>query len=201
MTLPIERTRALRMAWEFLWDLHSAGNLSAELQRFVGRALEQYPTPAEIDEWARTGPLGFSQSPLDERWLAPEPADSVLPSVPSAAPAKLDRSPVTSKERMRSVFAASALLHGHLRGVMQLSDEQRRKRAVVARHFPIGVELVAMATREGVELPNSVSEEDFLRRGKAAIQRTITMNDGRPADAVIAKLESKLAQARKTPRP
>lgn len=200
MTTPIERTRALRMAWEFLWEMQSADNLSAELKAFVKRALEHYPSPEEIDAWARKGPVGIAQSPLYEQWLAPEPPDSTSTSGPSAAPTELDRSPVTPKQRMRSIFAASALLHGHLCIGGQLTIEQRRRRTAVARHFPIGVELVAMALREGFELPFNVSEEDFLRRGKAAIERTIATNDGIPAEVVIAKLKARLDQAKKSQR-
>ncbi len=41
------------------------------------------------------------------------------------------------------------------------------------------------------------SEAEFVRRGRAAIQRTIAKDDGIPAAVVIAKLEAKVNAARK----
>lgn len=38
---------------------------------------------------------------------------------------------------------------------------------------------------------------EFVRRGLAAIKRTVEARDRIPADAVIAKLRAKVAQARK----
>jgi hypothetical protein len=40
------------------------------------------------------------------------------------------------------------------------------------------------------------SQDSFVKRGKAAIQRSIENDDGVPADEVIDKLEKKLAQTR-----
>lgn len=42
-------------------------------------------------------------------------------------------------------------------------------------------------------------ESDFIHRAKVAIDRTVLCNDGIPAEIVIAKLETKLAVARKIP--
>ncbi|MGN6830514.1 YlcI/YnfO family protein [Paucibacter sp. M5-1] len=42
---------------------------------------------------------------------------------------------------------------------------------------------------------------EFVRRGLAAIKRTVDAGDGIPADAVIAKLRAKVAQARKNRTP
>jgi hypothetical protein len=54
--------------------------------------------------------------------------------------------------------------------------------------------LVETAVRNEVRRRRAHSE--FVRRGMAAIQRTAAAGDGIPAQAVIAKLESKLAAAR-----
>lgn len=43
------------------------------------------------------------------------------------------------------------------------------------------------------------SESVFIHRAKVAIDRTALCNDGNPAEIVIAKLETKLAIARKIP--
>ena len=43
-------------------------------------------------------------------------------------------------------------------------------------------------------------QTEFIRRGMAAIERTVAAGDGVPAEAVIAKLERKLAAAKKAKR-
>lgn len=44
------------------------------------------------------------------------------------------------------------------------------------------------------------AQAEFMRRGLSAIARTRKSENGIPAEAVIAKLEARLAQARKTMR-
>lgn len=56
--------------------------------------------------------------------------------------------------------------------------------------------LVETAVRNEVTRRRVRSE--FVRRGMAAIHRTVSVGDGVPAQAVIAKLEKKLAAARKS---
>jgi hypothetical protein len=58
--------------------------------------------------------------------------------------------------------------------------------------------LVEMAVR--AEVTRRREQSEFIRRGLAAIARTVSANDGIPADAVLAKLEAKLASARKARR-
>jgi len=53
-------------------------------------------------------------------------------------------------------------------------------------------------TRTG--LVRRKEQAEFVRRGLAAIQRTQAAGDGVLADAVIARLEAKLAAARKARR-
>ncbi|MCA0241461.1 MAG: hypothetical protein LCI02_11395 [Proteobacteria bacterium] len=48
------------------------------------------------------------------------------------------------------------------------------------------------------EMVRRKSEAEFVRRGLAAIARTRRDGSGIPADAVIAKLEARIAAARKT---
>lgn len=59
--------------------------------------------------------------------------------------------------------------------------------------------LVETAVRNEVARRRVHSE--FVRRGMAAIHRTVSSGDGVPAETVIAKLEMKLAAARKSKRP
>ena len=58
--------------------------------------------------------------------------------------------------------------------------------------------LVETAVRN--EVARRQHRTEFLRRGIAAIQRTVAAGDGIPADAMIARLERKLAAAARTPR-
>ena len=58
--------------------------------------------------------------------------------------------------------------------------------------------LVETAVRN--EVTRRRVQSEFVRRGMAAIHRTVSVGDGVPAEAVIAKLEKKLAAARKSKR-
>ena len=55
--------------------------------------------------------------------------------------------------------------------------------------------LVETAVRN--EVKRRQDQAEFLRRGLTAIQRTVAAGDGIPASTVIAKLEAKLAAAKK----
>lgn len=54
--------------------------------------------------------------------------------------------------------------------------------------------LVETAVRN--EVSRRRVQAEFIRRGMAAINRTVAAGDGVPAEVVIAKLEAKLATAR-----
>jgi hypothetical protein len=56
--------------------------------------------------------------------------------------------------------------------------------------------LVETAVRS--EIVRRQEQAEFVRRGLAAIEQTEAAGDGVPAAAVIAKLEAKLAAARRT---
>lgn len=58
--------------------------------------------------------------------------------------------------------------------------------------------LVETAVRN--EVTRRRVQSEFVRRGMAAIHRTVSSGDGVPAEAAIAKLEMKLAAARKSKR-
>lgn len=58
--------------------------------------------------------------------------------------------------------------------------------------------LVETAVRN--EVTRRRVQSEFVRRGMAAIHSTVSSGDGVPAEAVIAKLEMKLATARKSKR-
>lgn len=55
--------------------------------------------------------------------------------------------------------------------------------------------LVETAVRN--EVTRRRVQSEFIQRGMAAIEKAVAVGDGVPAEAVIAKLEAKLAAARK----
>ncbi len=70
MTMPSERTRALRWAGELLRELQASEDLSAERRREIQGILRHYPSSPEILDWAQTeAPAGALMV-----WLAPEDA-------------------------------------------------------------------------------------------------------------------------------
>jgi hypothetical protein len=68
MTMPHERTRALRWAGEFLQEVLSLGELSEARRREVIAILRHYPKSTEIAHRARVGDNTTTGPP----WLAPE---------------------------------------------------------------------------------------------------------------------------------
>lgn len=196
MTLLIERARSLRWGWEFLWELRSAGNLTATQHRTVENILAHYPSPVEISAWAQSGPVQAGPSWGTVTWLAPEPPDQDPLGGTSGAPNTLERSHVTPVQRMQALFMASEFMRRDLRGAPNLTAHQHQARILVCRHFPLVVELEAMALSEGLDPECVPSRDDFSRRGMAANARSVALNDGVPADLVIARLEAKLTSTR-----
>lgn len=67
MTMPSERTRALRWAGEFLAEARRHPGLPVELARQIPGILRHYPSTDDIRHEAKYGSMpGF------ETWLAPE---------------------------------------------------------------------------------------------------------------------------------
>ncbi len=72
-------------------------------------------------------------------------------------------------------------------------------RAELDKALEKGETLAALVEKAvGNEVVRRKTEAEFVRRGLAAITRTRKDGTGIPADAVIAKLEARLAAARKT---
>jgi len=59
--------------------------------------------------------------------------------------------------------------------------------------------LVETAVRN--EVARRQMQSEFMRRGIAAVQRTVDADDGIPAEAVIARLQERLAAATGSPHP
>lgn len=68
MTMPFERTRALRWAGEFLDEIQKSTDVSPELRRQASVILRHYPNATEIATEAKI----CSKSDRMWRWLGPE---------------------------------------------------------------------------------------------------------------------------------
>lgn len=68
MTMPCERTRALRWAGEFLDEIQKSADCSPELRRQAEFILRHYPSADEIAAEA----LACSETDPFWRWLGPE---------------------------------------------------------------------------------------------------------------------------------
>lgn len=76
MTMPSERTRALRWAGEFLREvMGSPERFSEELRREAKVILRHYPMPSEIKDWAKSEQDRARLDPLGWGWLGPEDDD------------------------------------------------------------------------------------------------------------------------------
>ena len=70
MTMPHERTRALRWAGEFLQKLSDV-QLPDDLKRELRYVLRHYPSAADIAREARNQ-AAYGDNPRTPQWLAPE---------------------------------------------------------------------------------------------------------------------------------
>jgi hypothetical protein len=68
MTMPDERTRALRWAGELLREVAASTQVPEELRREARAVLRHYPTASAIAQIARLMPTVADMPP----WLAPE---------------------------------------------------------------------------------------------------------------------------------
>ncbi|MDO8651660.1 MAG: BPSL0761 family protein [Undibacterium sp.] len=73
MTMPDERTRALRWAGEFLLKVQFGEEFSAEIKREVKFILRHYPRDFEIKDQARFD--ASRSTSVWEQWLGPEDSD------------------------------------------------------------------------------------------------------------------------------
>ena len=73
MTMPSERTRALRWGWEFLNELELAGDFDAEWMARIQKILGGYPSSQEIKVWATKTPyMAPEEYPEDAETFANE---------------------------------------------------------------------------------------------------------------------------------
>jgi hypothetical protein len=119
MTMPMERTRSLRWMWEFLWELQFADNLISDERRKLYAILRCHPNGEEIKQWASVG-----------EGLEPE---DPAPAKQSEAPDSVNRPPVSPVDRAKAMNDAYLLLR---MSDIKWSDEQRRVKQYVLRHYP-----------------------------------------------------------------
>ncbi len=120
MTMPHERTRAMRWMWEFLWELQSAQNLTDEERETLDSILLGHPSGGEIKQWAQ-----------ENRSLAPE---EKRPSVEeSNAPDVLKRGIISPQDRAKAMDKAFFWLRT---SNVKWTEKQRRDKMYVLRHYP-----------------------------------------------------------------
>ena len=73
MTMPLERTRALRWAGEFLREIRTRQDVPPDLKQQALVILRHYPEPGDIERKAKLDASGLG-SHLGP-WLAPEDAN------------------------------------------------------------------------------------------------------------------------------
>jgi len=135
MTIPSERTRALRWGGEFLNELLVVDNIGADLKAEVAAILVHYPSEGQIRDWAASWPED-SYRP----WLAPEdePIDErANPTISSAdqVPDPLNTPITTPTDRARALRLAGELFV-RIRTGHNLNAEQKRSIQFILRHYP-----------------------------------------------------------------
>ena len=127
MTIPQERTRALRWGWEFLLELRASDALTPEQRAPVETLLLHYPSRAEIRRWAtEAATLGGMFGSM----LEPEDAPNDEASVPDTIP----RKPVSAIDRAAAIIEAEHFFKTLLGA--GLPEQLNRQIPYVLRHFP-----------------------------------------------------------------
>ena len=157
MTTPVERTRALRFGWEFLMELRGAANLTDEQRSTIKGILEHYPMGSEIKQWAMDG--AFAKRRVGQ--LEPEDPDTFgiqNPEIPDTIPRGL----TTPEQRARALRTAYEFFRIGLRNADNLTDEQRRQKPYVLRHFPESHEINSWAQADAWEAKEDPAFKQWL---------------------------------------
>ena len=75
MTMPNERTRALRWAGEFLREIQSSVQLDPGFRRRAATIPRHYPTETQLTAWVASDGGKAQGAPFLEQWLGPESED------------------------------------------------------------------------------------------------------------------------------
>lgn len=130
MTMPHERTRALRYGGEYLIGLQESTNISEEQRHQVGLIVRHYPSGGEIKLWALDC---VDKDELCGPKMSPEhvPINSRL----SLTREFLERGSTTPSERTRALRLAVQLFK-ELQSAPNLTPDQKSQIPYVLRHFP-----------------------------------------------------------------
>lgn len=147
MTVPYERTRALRFGWEFLVELQEADNLNNDQKRQLENIVRHYPTNAEIEKWAEvdaTAHLGPEKKPIQSR----------LPLTAQG----MKRGPTTPSERTCALRLAEQFFRD-LQSAPNTTANQIQEIPYVLRHFPNATEIAfwaRMDANSAAQNPSSI---------------------------------------------
>lgn len=153
MTVPVERTRALRFGWEFLMELKDSDNLTDEQRSTVEGILRHYPTGGEIKQWAKDCASANPNQVFGQ--LVPEKPNAFSsgnPKIPNTIP----RGPTKPEQRTHALRTAYEFFRIGLLNADNLTTEQRSQIPFVLRHFPEGHEInfwAKMDARQAKENP------------------------------------------------
>jgi hypothetical protein len=159
MTLPYERTRALRFGWEYLTELRDSSNLTQDQRLQIERIWRHYPTAAEIKRWALMDSLRVTDQHVSTLCkLEPEKESAFARSPVSAEPP--ERGPTTPSERTRALRSAEQFFH-EIEDAPNLTETQRLQIPYVLRHFPRQHEIVRWAATEDQLKERAVQNPGF----------------------------------------
>jgi hypothetical protein len=127
MTMPLERTRALRWGWEFLMELQSSHSLTAEQRMEVEALLLVVPCARDLREWTAPGAFNPMSFELEREEEAVSRAE---------VPESIDRPFLSMDQYADSVVRAGAFFKS-LNGANNLDESLRRQVPYVLRHWPL----------------------------------------------------------------
>jgi hypothetical protein len=135
MTMPHERTRALRWGWEFLNELSHAHNMTTEQAEQIRKILLHYPSTRELWECAALNEKIHSSNVTCG--LLPENTYSPGAQINVEEPTHVERGRVSPADHGQALQEAVELFHFTLRFCENLTESQRNTLMYVRRHFPI----------------------------------------------------------------
>jgi hypothetical protein len=159
MTMPNERTRALRFGWEYLTELRDSDNMTQDQRRQIELILRHYPTHEEIKTWAEMASTRAKEEGLWTSFELEPEKESVLSRSP-VRPEPLERGPTTPSERTRALRLAERFFCG-IEFAPNLTEVQKQQIPYVLRHFPRGYEIANWAAHEAELQRNAGQDSRF----------------------------------------
>ena len=141
MTMPNERTRALRWGGEYLIELQNSENMTEAQRHQIELILRHYPSCDEITAWAAME-ANNKEELIFGPWLAPE--NNTVPSGLPLAPECRQRATTTPSD-IACVLAKAGHFFRQLRSAPNLTDAQTQQIPYVLRHFPENFEIASCA--------------------------------------------------------